>query len=63
MKKESEGTVEIAVERETFAQFKEAAGRHGRSAEELLNCFMKDYIVSDGHPEQISGGQPWNRKD
>ena len=61
MKKE--GTVEITVERETFAQFKEAAGRHGRAAEELLICFMKDYIVSDGHPEQVSGGQPWNRKD
>ena len=63
MKKRTERTVEIAVERETFAQFREAAGRHGRSAEELLNCFMKDYIVSDGHPEQVSGGQPWNRKD
>ena len=44
MKNETEATAAIAVERETLAQFREAAARHGKSAEQILNSFMKDYI-------------------
>ena len=63
MKNETEATAAIAVERETLAQFREAAARHGRSAEQILNTFMKDYIVSDGHPEQVAYGRTQNGKD
>ena len=28
----------------------------------LSDSFMKDYTVSSGHPENVIGGMPWNRK-
>ena len=50
------------MENELYIMFRKAAGKNGESADEILSSFMKDYIVSDGHPEQVVNRWPWNRK-
>ena len=51
------------IDREIYLRFKAVAAQNGRSADDVLSTFMKDYIVSGGHPERVRGGQPWNRKE
>ena len=29
---------------------------------DVLTDFMKDYVVSGGHPEQVVNKWPWNKK-
>ena len=49
---------------ETIADdFKRVCQKNDISAKMVLETFMKDYIVSGGHPEQVTGGMPWNRKN
>ncbi len=43
----------ILEDRELMALFERAARKNGRSAEEVLGTFIRDYIVSGGHPEQV----------
>ena len=43
----------ILEDRELIAMFERAAQKNGRSADEVLSSFIKDYIVSGGHPEQV----------
>ena len=40
--------------------FKRVCQKNDVSAKVVLESFMKDYIVSGGHPEQVTGGMPWN---
>ena len=40
--------------------FKRVCEKNDVSAKMVLETFMKDYIVSGGHPEQVTGGMPWN---
>ena len=48
---------------ETIAEkFKKVCADNGYSSKEVLEIFMKHYIVSSGHPEQVTGGMPWNKK-
>ena len=42
--------------------FRKVAMENGTTAEEVLDNFMKDYIVSEGHPEQVVNIWPWSRK-
>ena len=42
-------------------RFEEVAIENGTSATEVLTDFMKDYIVSNGHPEQVRNRWPWNK--
>lgn len=41
---------------ELLSMFDRVAKQNGHSAETVLSNFIKDYIVSGGHPEQVSGG-------
>ncbi len=50
------------IDRELWLQFIGAAAKNGESADEILSGFMKDYIVSGGHPEQVVNKWPWNKK-
>ena len=47
---------------EIYMKFAEVAAHNGESADEILSGFMKDYIVSGGHPEQVINKWPWNKK-
>ena len=35
---------------------------NGVTAEFILGGFIRDYIVSGGHPEHVIGGMPWNKR-
>ena len=47
---------------EILEAFKRVAVKNGTTARELLADFMKDYIVSSGHPEQVKNRWPWNKE-
>lgn len=42
--------------------FAEIAAKNNTSAEEVLSSFIKDYIVSGGHPETVVNKWPWSRQ-
>ena len=44
------------------ADFERVCEKNGVSAKMVLEIFMQDYTVSNGHPEKVTGGMPWNRK-
>ena len=50
------------IDEETATLFRKVASDNGVSAKEVLVDFMKDYIVSGGHPEQVVNKWPWNKK-
>ena len=50
------------VGRELFEDFKRTAEENGFTAKEVLSDFLKDYIVSNGHPELVVNRWPWNKK-
>lgn len=47
---------------EVAALFRKVAMENGTTAEEVLADFIKDYVVSEGHPEQVVNIWPWSRK-
>ena len=49
-------------DREIVEQFERVAFANGTTAKDVLNDFMKDYIVSNGHPEQVVNRWPWNKQ-
>ena len=51
-----------AIDKELWLQFTKAAAQNGESPEAILSDFMKDYIVSGGHPEQVANKWPWNKR-
>ena len=50
-----------AVEEELAARFERAAAENGSTPDVILDNFIKDYIVSAGHPDKVEGARPWNR--
>ena len=50
------------VGRELFDDFKRVAEKNGFSTKEIMSDFMKDFIVSDGHPELVVNRWPWNKQ-
>ena len=52
----------LPVSEEIATLFKKAASENGVTAQNVLVDFMKDYIVSGGHPEQVVNKWPWNKK-
>ena len=50
-----------AAGNEHAARFGTVCASNGTSPEEVLSAFIKDYIVSGGHPETVIGRWPWNR--
>ena len=47
---------------EISARFAKVAVENNTSAEEVLSSFIKDYIVSGGHPEAVVNKWPWSRQ-
>ena len=47
---------------EISARFAEICAANGTGAEEVLSAFVKDYVVSGGHPENVVGKWPWNKR-
>ncbi len=54
--------VEVA-DVEIFDRFSKVAVENNTSAEEVLSSFIKDYIVSGGHPERVVNKWPWSRQE
>ena len=50
----------LFIDAEIAKLFEKVCAENNISAKEVLEIFMKDYIVSSGHPEQVTGGMPWN---
>lgn len=50
------------IDSELVERFKKVAEENEATAKEVLTDFMKDYIVSSGHPEQVVNKWPWNRR-
>ena len=44
---------QIMLDEELILKFEHVARENGRSAETVLSDFIKDYIVSGGHPELV----------
>ena len=51
------------VSKKLFESFKQVAEENGFNAKEILDDFMKDYVVSGGHPELVVNKWPWNKKE
>ncbi len=51
-----------AAGNELATRFGAVCAANGTSPEEVLASFIKDYIVSNGHPEPVVGGRPWNKQ-
>ena len=47
---------------ELSARFAEICAANGTRAEEVISAFIKDYVVSSGHPETVVGRWPWNKR-
>ena len=52
----------FVVDEKLADQFKRAAQENGTTAKDILSDFMKDYVVSGGHPEQVVNKWPWNKQ-
>ena len=52
----------ILKDEELKKLFDKVTLENGTTAKEVLNDFMKDYIVSNGHPEQVVNKWPWNKR-
>lgn len=52
---EENNTIEFKIleDREMTAMFDRVARKNGSSAEAVLGEFIRDYIVSGGHPEKV----------
>ena len=50
------------IDAELANNFEQVCADNGVTAKFVLGAFVRDYIVSGGHPEHVTGGMPWNRK-
>ncbi len=46
---------------ELAVRFNEVCRFNRTSPEEVLSAFIKDYVVSGGHPEAVTSDWPWSR--
>ena len=53
MKKNNTIEFKILEDRELIAMFDRVARKNGSTAEVVLSEFIRDYIVSGGHPENV----------
>lgn len=53
----------LFVDEEIATLFRKVAEENSVTAKDVLVDFMKDYIVSGGHPEQVANKWPWNKKE
>ena len=52
----------LFIDEELATLFRKVTSENGVSAKDVLIDFMKDYVVSGGHPEQVVNKLPWNKK-
>lgn len=52
----------LIIDAELAKDFERVCADNGVTAKFILGAFVRDYIVSGGHPEHVTGGMPWNRK-
>ena len=52
----------LLKDEELVKLFEKVAADNGTTVKEILDDFMKDYIVSNGHPEQVENRWPWNKQ-
>ena len=55
MLEKSAGLRAVFENHELLTMFERVAKKNGYSAETVLSTFIKDYIVSNGHPGLVSG--------
>ncbi len=53
----------LVIDEEIATLFRKVASENGVSAKEVLSDFMKDYIVSNGHPEKVINRWPWSKEE
>ncbi len=53
----------LFIDEEIAVLFRKVASENGVSANDVLIDFMKDYVVSGGHPELVVNRWPWNKKE
>lgn len=53
MKENKSNLAALLEDTELIAMFERVAQKNGYSADEVLSTFIKDYIVSGGHPENV----------
>ncbi len=49
------------ADEELAVRFDEVCRVNGTSPEEVLSAFIKDYVVSSGHPEKVISKWPWSK--
>ena len=54
--------VNAMLNNELYARFAEVAAENDADPRAVLMSFIKDYIVSGGHPETVVNRWPWNKK-
>ena len=52
----------LFIDEELATLFRKVTSENGVAAKDVLTDFMKDYVVSGGHPEQVVNKWPWNKK-
>lgn len=52
----------LFIDEELATLFRKGTSKNGVAAKDVLTDFMKDYVVSGGHPEQVVNKWPWNKK-
>ncbi len=53
--------IHIVMDEETIAAFKRITEENNTTEADVLSDFIKDYIVSFGHPETVVNRWPWNK--
>lgn len=52
----------LFIDGELATLFRKGTSENGVATKDVLTDFMKDYVVSGGHPEQVVNKWPWNKK-
>lgn len=55
--------LESLVGDDLLESFSRIAVSNNTTPEDVISDFIKDYIVSGGHPENVVNRWPWNKKD
>ena len=53
--------IRLSLDETIMESFRRAASENNTTAEEVLEAFIKDYVVSSGHPETVVSGWPWSK--
>lgn len=55
--------LESIVGSDLLESFSRIAMVNNTTPEDVISDFIKDYVVSGGHPEKVVNRWPWNKKD